>query len=188
MIDPPVSPGVPTSSTPILHCCDTWHALAREGRLLENRPEQAETWTALEWLQSELLRPLEEEFGLVLLTYGFAGHELLAAIRERAAAAGTPPGIAPELDQHAGYELDVRGARLCERDGIAVDLTMPGHGSGRVRDWMVGRLPFDRIYFYGDDRPLHLSWAPEPTGQIVELLPGADGRRVPRVVVPGRTD
>ena len=186
MSDSQGPPGVPTSSTPILHCCDTWHALARDGRLLQNRPLQVETLTALEWLQTELLRPLEEEFGLVLLTYGFAGHELLQAVRARAAAAGRSPSIAPELDQHAGYELDERGARICERDGIAIDLQIPEHGSDRVRDWIVGRLPFDRIYFYGDDRPLHLSWAPEPIGQVVEMLPAANGRLMPRVVVPGR--
>ena len=27
-----------TSSAPVLHCCETWHALAREGRVLQNRP------------------------------------------------------------------------------------------------------------------------------------------------------
>jgi hypothetical protein len=186
MSEPQVTPGVLTSSTPILHCCDTWHALARSGRLLQNRPEQAETSTAIEWLQSELLRPIEDEFGLVLLTYGFAGRELLEAVRARAAASGRSPHIAPDLDQHAGYELDALGARICERDGIAVDLRIPGRASSVLRDWIVRRLGFDRIYFYGDERPLHLSWAPEPIGQVVEMLPTNGGRAVPRVVVPGR--
>lgn len=179
-------PGVPTSSTPILHCCDTWHALAGTGRVLANRPEETETWTAIEWMQTELLRPLEEEFGVVLLTYGFAGAELVAAVRARATATGGTPGIAPELDQHAGYELDARGVRICARDGIAVDLQIPGRPSGAIRDWIAARLPFDRIFFYGDERPLHLSWAPEPVGQIVEMRPAAGGRLVPRVVERGR--
>jgi hypothetical protein len=186
MSEPQVPPGVPTSSTPILHCCDTWHSLAQQGRLLANQPEQTETKTAIGWLQDELLHPLEDEFGLVLLTYGFAGRELIEAVRARAATAGRAPGIAPELDQHSGYEVDAHGARICDRDGIAVDLRVPGRATGAVRDWIVRRLGFDRIYFYGDDRPLHLSWAPEPTGQVVEMLPSAGGRVVPRVIVPGR--
>lgn len=182
----PEPPGVATSSTPILHCCDTWHALQRDGRVLANRPEQIETWTAIEWLQSELLRPIEEEFGVVLLSYGFAGAELIAAVRARATAASKSPGIAPELDQHAGYELDAQGARICPRDGIAVDLYVPGQPSGSIRDWILARLPFDRIYSYADDRPLHLSWAPEPVGQVVEMRAAAGGRLVPHVVVRGR--
>jgi hypothetical protein len=186
MSDPSARRGVPTSSTPILHCCETWHALAREGRILDNRPEQNETWTAIEWMQNELLRPLEEEFGVVLLSYGFAGSELVAAVRSRAATAQRPPGIAPELDQHAGYELDAHGARICERDGIAVDLHVPGRPTGTIRDWIASRLPFDRLYFYADDRPLHLSWAPEPIGQVVEMRVQAGGAATPRVVVRGR--
>jgi hypothetical protein len=77
-----------TSSTPDLHCCETWHALARDGRVLENRPVQLQTWAAIECLQNELLRPLEEEFGLVQLTYGFASAELVKAVKQRAAAGG----------------------------------------------------------------------------------------------------
>lgn len=186
MSDAPPPPRVPTSSTPILHCCETWHALAREGRVLDNRPEQNETWTAIEWMRNELLQPLEEEFGIVLLSYGFAGHELIAAVRARATATKRPAGIAPELDQHAGYELDAHGARICDRDGIAVDLHVPGRPSGAIRDWILSRLPFDRLYFYADDRPLHLSWAPEPIGQVVEMRARPGGGTTPHVVVRGR--
>ena len=175
-----------TSSTPVLHCCETWHALAREGRVLENRPVQLQTWAAIECLQNELLRPLEEEFGLVQLTYGFAGVELVKAVKQRAAAGGWLPGVFPAGDQHAGYELDAHGKRICEKDGMAVDLRVPGRSSDDVRAWIVGRLPFDKLYFYGSDRPLHLSWAPDPIGQVIEMHPLPSGKLMPKVVVKGR--
>lgn len=183
---PETPPQVVTSSTPVLHCCETWHALAREGLVLENRPEQLQTWAAIDCLQNELLRPLEEEFGLVQLTYGFAGADLLKAVKERAAAGGWLPGVFPEGDQHAGYELDSHGKRICARDGIAVDLRAPGRSTDDVRAWIVGRLPFDEIHFYGSDRPLHLSWAPEPLGRVIEMHPLPGGKLVPKVVVKGR--
>ena len=179
-------PDVVTSSTPLLHCCDTWHALVREGHVLDNRPERLETWAAIECLQNELLRPLEEEFGLVQLTYGFAGAELVKAVKKRAAAGGWMPGVFPEGDQHAGYELDALGQRICETDGMAVDLRVPGRGSDEVRAWILGRLPFDKMYFYGCERPIHLSWAPDPIGQVIEMQPLASGKLMPKVVVKGR--
>ena len=175
-----------TSSTPVLHCCETWHALARDGRVLENRPVQLQTWAAIECLQNELLRPLEEEFGLVQLTYGFASAELVKAVKQRAAAGGWLPGVFPAGDQHAGYELDAHGKRICEKDGMAVDLRVPGRSSDDVRAWIVGRLPFDKLYFYGSDRPLHLSWAPDPIGQVIEMHPLPSGKLMPKVVVKGR--
>jgi hypothetical protein len=178
--------GAGTSSSPILHCCDTWHALAREGRVIANRPEQLQTWTAIGLLHDELLRPLEEEFGVVVLTYGFAGPEMVKTVRQRAVAGGWLPNVSPDGDQHAGYELNSLGNRICERDGIAVDLHVPGRSSGEVRDWILGRLPFDWIYFYGDDRPLHLAWAPEPIGQVVEMRTTGAGKLMPKVVVKGR--
>ena len=154
--------------------------------MLQNRPEQMQTWTAIECLQNELLRPLEEKFGVVVLTYGFAGVELVKAIKQRAAAGGWLPGVYPAGDQHAGYEVDALGKRICEKDGMAVDLRVPGRGAGEVRHWILGRLPFDRLYFYGDDRPLHLSWAPEPIGQVIEMYPLPSEKLMPKVVVKGR--
>ena len=180
----PSGPG--TSSSPVLHCSDTWRALARDGRVIANRPEQLQTWTAIGLLHDELLRPLEDEFGVVVLTYGFAGPELVKAVKERAAAGGWLPNISPAGDQHAGYELNSLGNRICKHDGIAVDLRVPGRPTGEIRDWIFGRLPFDRMYVYGDDRPLHLSWAPEPIGQVIEMWTTGSGKLMPKVVVKGR--
>jgi len=177
-----------TSTQPFLHCCDTWHALAAQGERIPNRPVQQETWDAIAGMQRDLLTPLEERYGVVVLTYGFAGPELVKAIRKRAEEGGWLPNIHPPGDQHAGHELNSRGTRICKRDGIAVDLRVPGECSEDVATWVIESLSFDRIYLYGPDRPFHMSWAPEPVrvGQVVRMLPKAGGGLRPQVVVRGR--
>ena len=51
-----------------------------------------------------------------------------------------------------------------------------------VAQWIVTNTPFDRLYFYGDDLPLHVSYGPEQSRQIVTMTLGKSGRRIPRVV------
>ena len=164
-----------TSSQPILHCCDTWHVLAASGTVLPNRPTQPETWAAMRSMQEDLLRPIEEKFGVVVLTYGFAGPELVKAIKKRAAEGGWLPNIHPPGDQHAGHELNTRGNRICKHDGIAVDLRVPGVSSDAVSDWVRANLPFDAIYLYGPEKPFHLSWSPTPRGTVIRMMPKKNG-------------
>ncbi len=184
----PTPPSLRTSTQPFLHCCETWHVLAADGRRIENRPRQPETWDAIAGMQRDLLTPLEEKYGVVELTYGFAGPELVKAIKKRAEEGGWLPNIHPRGDQHAGHELNSWGNRICDRDGIAVDLRVPGQSSEDVAQWVIDTLPFDRIYLYGPDRPFHLSWAPEESrvGQVVRMMPKKGGGLVPRVIVRGR--
>lgn len=175
-----------TSSQPLLHCCDTWHALAAAGTILANRPEQPETWAAMKSMQEDLLRPLEQKFGVVEITYGFADPDLVKAIKKRAAEGGWLPSINPPTDQHAGHELNRRGSRTCKIDGFAVDLRVRGVSSDTVSDWVRANLPFDAIYLYGPDRPFHISWSPTPRGMVIRMVPWKDGRLIPRTVVRGR--
>jgi hypothetical protein len=42
--------------------------------------------------------------------------------------------------------------------------------------------PFDRLYFYGEDRPIHISYGPNQDRQVVRMTLGKSGRLVPRVV------
>jgi hypothetical protein len=181
------SPRVLTSTQPFLHCCDTWRALAAEGTLLPNRPEQEETWQAIKAMQRALLDPIERQFGVVVLTYGFAGRELVKAVRRRAKEGGWVPNIHPPGDQHAGHELNTHGKRICERDGIAVDLYVPGHSSEDVATWVRKELPFDAMYLYAANRPFHLSWAPEPRSLVVQMCSKTGGGLVPKTIVRGKT-
>jgi len=184
----PTPPSLQTSTQPLLHCCETWHVLAAAGERIENHPEKQETWDAIAGMQRDLLAPLEERYGVVVLTYGFAGRELVKAITKRAMAGGWLRNITPKLDQHASYELNSNGNRICDRDGIAVDLRVPGQSSDDVSTWVLENLPFDRMYLYGPDRPFHMSWAPEATrvGQVVRMMPKAGGGLRPQVTVRGR--
>lgn len=176
----PTPPSLFTSGSPLLHCCETWHVRAREGRVIPNLPKQPATWAAIASMQATLLTPLERQFGVVVLTYGFAGPELRKAIEERADAEGWLPNITPRLDQHAGHELNRLGNRICRRDGIAVDLRVPGQDSLVVAQWVVDHLPFDRIYVYDSVRPFHMSWAPDPVGQVVRMVTLPSGMLMPK--------
>jgi hypothetical protein len=41
---------------------------------------------------------------------------------------------------------------------------------------MVENTPFDRLYFYADDRPVHLNVGPENSRQVVWMKRGKSGR------------
>ncbi len=49
-----------------------------------------------------------------------------------------------------------------------------------VADWLIANTPVDRLYFYGKHRPIHVSYAPEPKGEYIELVVTASGKQVPR--------
>ena len=185
----PSPPSLMTSTQPFLHCCETWHVLAADGRRIPNRPKQQATWDAIAGMQRDLLTPLEERYGVVTLTYGFAGPELVKAVMKRAEEGGWLPNITPSGDQHAGHELNTHGNPICKRGGIAVDLRVPGVSSHEVSDWVIKNLPFDRIYLYSAEQPFHMSWVEEPHrhGQVVRMVPTETGGLMPKIVVKGRT-
>lgn len=49
-----------------------------------------------------------------------------------------------------------------------------------VADWIIANLPFDRLYVYGKDSSIHLSYAPSETREAIEMRAGPSGRLVPR--------
>ncbi len=155
----------------LVACGETWHRLDQAGSPCANLPLQPETWEGLRQLACQILDPVVDRFGPIELTYGFAGPELVRHIRSR---------IAPALDQHAGWERNRRGEFVCSRLGQACDLRVPGVPSDDVARWVMQALPFDRLYFYGAERPIHVSWAPERTGEAWEMVPRTGGARVPR--------
>ena len=125
-------------------------------------------------LAIEILDPVVRQYGQPRLTYGFCGTEL-----RRAILTNQSPGIAPGLDQHAACELNQRGRVICPRQGAAVDLIYPGKNSYQVALWLAQHTPFDRLYLYGPDRPLHISYGPEQNRALVELTTH-HGRRMPK--------
>lgn len=51
-----------------------------------------------------------------------------------------------------------------------------------VAGWLVENIGFDRLYFYNDDRPFHVSVGPQGSGQITLMQRSLSGRLMPRRV------
>ena len=120
-----------------------------------------------------VLDPVIDYFGMIRLTYGFCSPELARKI---------PGRIDPKRDQHAAHEVNRRGEPICGRLGAAVDFLIDDENMLEVAQWIVVHTPFDRLYFYGPDQPLHVSFGPNHDGQIVWMVATPSGRRVPQVI------
>jgi hypothetical protein len=156
----------------VIECGETWAALAAT-QPTDNVPRQRASILGIARLCADVLDPLVDQFGRIELTYGFASPALTRHIRAR---------IAPRLDQHAGCELGRTGRLVCGRRGQAVDLIVPGVPSHLVARWIAAETPFDRLYFYGRDRPLHVSVGPDDSRAVVWMRGVGEGRRVPFVI------
>lgn len=150
----------------IIECGETQQATG-----IPNLPKQAGSYNALYDLAINLLDPVIDYFGMVRLTYGFCSHELGKHIKKR---------VAPKLDQHAAHELNTRKNLICPRLGAAVDFIVEDENMREVADWIAENTPYDRLYFYGEDRPIHVSYGPEQKKEYVDLVITDSGRQVPR--------
>jgi hypothetical protein len=109
---------------------------------------------------------------MIGLTYGFCSLELAKEI---------PGRIDPKRDQHAAHELNRRGNLACPRLGAAADFLVEDESLLEVAQWIVANTPFDRLYFYGDDKPIHVSFGPEHSRQVLRMVASKSGRLIPRV-------
>ncbi|NEX16034.1 MAG: peptidase M15 [Halochromatium sp.] len=138
---------------------------------IDNLPQQPESYNALLELAEQLLDPVIDWFGMIQLTYGFCSPQLARQI---------PGCIDPKRDQHAAHERNRLGNLICPRLGAAVDFIVADEDMLEVARWIVENRPFDRLYFYGSDKPIHVSYGPEQSRQVVVMRPGPSGRLVPR--------
>ena len=138
---------------------------------IANLPLRPESYNALYDLATQLLDPVIDYFGSICLTYGFASTTLTKHIRQ---------GIAPKLDQHAACEHNGRSRAICERGGAACDFIVDHEDMKEVANWIIENLPFDRLYFYGADRPIHLSFSPNLSREAFSLSHTRNGRLIPR--------
>ena len=139
--------------------------------MIPNIPKEPDSYTALYDLAIKVLDPVIEYFGGIELTYGFCSAELARKI---------PGRIAPELDQHAAHEKKRSGKKICERLGAAIDFIVKDEDMKEVADWIIHNLPFDHLYFYGRDKPLHVSFGPDQKREAYEMVQGPRGHRLPR--------
>jgi len=150
----------------LIECGETQHKTK-----IANLPRTPASYNALYDLATKLLDPLIEYFGAIELTYGFCSPELSKHIHSR---------VAPKLDQHAAHEVDKRGKPICSRLGAACDFIVADENMREVSDWIIANLPFDRLYFYADDRPIHLSFGPQNARAAYKMQKTASGAVVPR--------
>ncbi|MBS3904661.1 MAG: DNA phosphorothioation-associated putative methyltransferase [Simkania sp.] len=138
---------------------------------ISNRPIQPDSYSALYDLAINILDPVIDYFGMIRLTYGFCSHELGKHIKKR---------VAPKLDQHAAYEVNSKKNYICSRLGAAVDFIVDDEDMREVANWIAENTPFDRLYFYGEHRPIHVSFGAEQKGQYIDLVITGTGRLAPK--------
>ncbi len=155
------------SWTQLIECGATFHRTK-----VNNWPLEENSYRALSDLATHLLDPIVDKFGKIEITYGFCSFELSKHITRQ---------VAHKIDQHAAMEKNSRGNLVCERGGAAVDFFMPRRTSLDVGKFVVANLPFDRLYYYGRNKPLHLSYGPEHSRAIVQMnLSQVTKKRIPK--------
>ncbi len=124
-----------------------------------------ETIPALRLLCQELAEPIIDEFGRdrFQLTYGFCSADLKRWLAKKDPVTGLKNGrVSPNLDQHMAHEVNRNGNYYCSRLGAACDFRITDLLSDELIEWIVSqRLPFDSLYFYGANRPIHISYGPQ---------------------------
>lgn len=143
-----------------IECGETQSATA-----LPNLPSNPQSYTALYDLATNVLDPIVDYYGMIKLTYGFCSHELSKKIKKR---------IAPKLDQHCSFERNRAGKFICNRGGAAVDFHIEHEDSYDVAMWIIGNVEFDRMYVYGQDKSIHLSYSSNPAKKSYQLVLQAD--------------
>jgi hypothetical protein len=63
-----------------------------------------------------------------------------------------------------------------------VDFIADDEDMREMNRWVVANAHFDRLHFYGADRPIHVIFGPAQQRQVGRTLAGKDGRLLPRVL------
>jgi DNA phosphorothioation-associated putative methyltransferase len=140
---------------------------------LPNLPVNIASYNALLDLAKAVIDPVIEYFGAIRLTYGFCSSGLARMIKGR---------IAPRVDQHCAFELSRSGTPICARGGAACDFIVEDENMFDVAEWIYRNTPVDRIYVYGANRPIHVSFSEVPTRAVYQLIQAANGKLIPRKV------
>lgn len=167
----------------LIECGETWQLSS-----IDNRPLDTQSWQALADLATHILDPIYERFSTLKITYGFCSPSLAAARKKLAKERGVLPSIYPTLDQHSCFEKNRKGEIICSRGGAACDFHVPDTSSLAVTTWIIKHLPFDRLYFYGDNNPIHISYNSDARSAIICMMtPKANGQGyIPRSLTPER--
>ncbi|HEY9852005.1 MAG TPA: hypothetical protein V6D28_21200 [Leptolyngbyaceae cyanobacterium] len=129
-----------------------------------------ETLPAIQDLNRFVLEPIIDYFGMenFSLTYGFCSKDLKKYLDKKDPETGLKNGrVSPDIDQHMAHEVNKNGKYYCQRLGAACDFLILGEKSDRIIDWILAqKLLFDSLYYYGADRPIHISYGPQHKREI----------------------
>ncbi|MGF1499015.1 MAG: hypothetical protein ACFB8W_19635 [Elainellaceae cyanobacterium] len=154
-------------------CSQTYRRYADQIDPLPQNPE--ETIPALEALCQHILDPVMDAFGRerFQLTYGFCSADLKRFLAKKDPVTGLKHGkVSPDRDQHMAHEKNRHGRYYCPRPGAACDFRILELPSDALVDWLMeGRSPFDSLYFYGAERPIHISYGPQHNRDIWTFTP-----------------
>ncbi|MFL7049433.1 hypothetical protein BCS62_22330 [Vibrio cyclitrophicus] len=151
-----------------------WHKSRHPNYLGDNKVNKLSA-TELQGLVVQILQPIERSLGEVTVTYGYTSHPLLRWILKN-----SPGDMATDIDQHASMELNSQDSRICKRNGAACDIYVEGYEQrmDEVARFICTHLEFDRLYFYGKDKPLHISVGADNSKYALIRQRRSDGLRV----------
>ena len=140
-----------------------------------------ETIPASQVLCQHILDPVIDHFGRdrFQLTYGFCSTDLKRFLSQKDPKTGVENGrVDPSRDQHMAHEVNRNGKYYCDRLGAARDFRIVGLESDRLVEWILEQqLPFDSLYYYGSDRPIHISYGLLHRRSIWALTNGVPTRK-----------
>ncbi len=151
-----------------------WHKTKHPKYTLGNQPNEFSRQYLINLCES-ILRPVSQQFGDVTVTYGFTSTDLYRYLQKN-----SPKNTAAEIDQHASMEHNSKGNRICKRDGAACDFLVEGYENrmAEVARYITAELHYDRLYFYGNDKPIHVSIGPDNSRYALIRETRPDGLRV----------
>jgi hypothetical protein len=159
-------------------CTSTYHKFAEK---IDPYPKNPASISALVALAENILDPIIKHYGRerFQLTYGFCSKDLKRYLAMRDEVTGKKYGIvSPHLDQHMAHELNRNGKFYCDRLGAAADFHIMGVTSDKVVEWILTeKLPFDSLYFYSKNRPIHISYSSRCKRDIWTFLPSGQPTR-----------
>lgn len=160
--------------------CTCSQTYSKYSHLINPYPENPESERSLSNLQTSILTPVIHRFGAenFKLTYGFCSKDLLKFFN-REKAKSTVLGVSPKsnfsrpcicvkVDQHMAHELNSKGNYYCKNLGAACDFLIVGVDTTKVIGFLRS-LDFDSIYYYGKDKPVHVSWSQTPRRKVWEF-------------------
>jgi len=143
---------------------------------LDNTPKASESILSTIMMVERVLLPISKELGDINITYGFVSSELNKYIQKNSSS-----GTYPSIDQHSASELNNYNNHICKRHGLACDFTVNGYEKqmDKVMLFIVNNLNFDKVYFYGNEKPIHVSVGNESEKHLQVMNVSDKGRRIP---------